>query len=215
MIFEDFNAYRAATFAPRVAIIGAGVAGITIAHILDRKGIPAVVFEAGGEEFTDESQDFYRGKTVGDDYFELDATRLRYLGGSSNHWAGWCRVLDAWDFEKRDHVPDSGWPITRADIEPHLDEVHRILDLPAFRPDRPLTDNMRWMNLIKNEPVLFGEKYRSALADSATRFDASGGCSQSIWTRALHCSLEPSESDTHSVISGAVHAISAIIFLTP
>ena len=168
MIFEDFNAYRAATFTPRVAIIGAGVAGITIAHILDRKGIPAMVFEAGGEEFTDESQDFYRGKTVGDDYFELDATRLRYLGGSSNHWAGWCRVLDAWDFEKRDHVPDSGWPITRADIEPHLDEVHRILDLPAFRPDRPLTDNMRWMNLIKNEPVLFGEKYRSALADSRT-----------------------------------------------
>ena len=29
-------------------------------------------------------------------------TRLRYLGGSSNHWAGWCRKLEAHDFRPPD-----------------------------------------------------------------------------------------------------------------
>jgi choline dehydrogenase-like flavoprotein len=68
--------------------IGSGPAGITIARKLSAAGIPVVIFEAGGADFTEESQAFYSGKTVGDYYFDLDITRLRYFGGSSNHWAG-------------------------------------------------------------------------------------------------------------------------------
>ena len=120
MIFDGIEAFRASGFAPRIGIIGAGPAGISIAHKLGKADIPTVIFEAGGNDYSDESQDFYKGKVIGDSYFDLDVTRLRFLGGSSNHWAGWCRVLEAHDFLPKPYVPHTGWPITRAAIEPFL-----------------------------------------------------------------------------------------------
>ena len=54
--------------------------------------------EGGGLELTEESQDVYQGEVVGLEYFPLDDARLRYFGGTSNHWGGRCRALDAVDF---------------------------------------------------------------------------------------------------------------------
>ena len=167
MIFENVTAFRNAGFKPKVCIIGSGPAGITIARKLGSAGIPVVVLEAGGGDWSEESQDFYRGKTIGDPYFDLDITRLRYLGGCSNHWAGWCRVLDAHDFAAKPWVPDTGWPIGRGDIDPYLDEVHDILDLVQFRPDVPISDDIRWVQLIKSPAVRFGEKFHDELEKSS------------------------------------------------
>jgi choline dehydrogenase-like flavoprotein len=167
VIFENVAQFRASGFRPQVCITGAGPAGVTIARELAAAGIPAVIFEAGGLELSEESQEFYKGASKGDPYFDLDATRLRYFGGSSNHWAGWCRALDALDFEAKRHVPDSGWPITRADIEPHLGKTHDILELVPFKEDRPISDDIRWVQLIKSPAVRFGEKFR-------TEFEKSG-----------------------------------------
>ena len=72
---------------------------------------------------SDESQSLYRGTNVGYDYFDLDVARLRFLGGTSNHWAGWCRPLDAYDFETHDHIERSGRPIDISDLEPYLPEA--------------------------------------------------------------------------------------------
>ena len=49
-------------------------------------------------ELSEESQEIYEGPILGRDYFDLDIARLRYLGGTSNHWGGWCRPLDASGF---------------------------------------------------------------------------------------------------------------------
>ena len=85
------------------------------------------------------------------------------MGGSSNHWAGWCRVLDKQDLEPKAWVSDTGWPIRRTDIEPYLPEVRDILDLPAFRPDIPISDDIRWVQLIKSPAVRFAEKFGDEL----------------------------------------------------
>ena len=37
--------------------------------------------------------------------------RIRSLGGTTGHWNGWCRPLMPQDFERRDYIPDSGWPL--------------------------------------------------------------------------------------------------------
>ena len=89
MIFSTYAAYKDSGFAPRVTVIGSGPAGVTIARTLAKMGVPVALFEAGGEDITAESQEIYEGETIGDPYFTLDTTRLRYFGGSSNHWAGW------------------------------------------------------------------------------------------------------------------------------
>lgn len=137
---------------------------MSIARILARANIPVAILEAGSEEVTEESQDFYKGQTIGDYYFDLDVTRIRLFGGCSNHWAGWCRLLDAHDFEKRDWIPNSGWPIARADLEPYLEAVRDELDLIPFEPDLPITDDVRWVQLIKSPAVRFATKYRGEIA---------------------------------------------------
>jgi choline dehydrogenase-like flavoprotein len=166
MIFQDLSSYRQSGFQPQVCIVGSGPAGVTVALKLAAKGIPSLILEAGGEEFSEESQDFYKGEVVGDPYFALDATRLRYLGGASNHWAGWCQVLSAHDFLPRSWVPHSGWPIRRSDIEPFLPETMEMLGIGAFQPEKPFTDRFSWFNVVKTEAVLFGQKYREVFDKS-------------------------------------------------
>ena len=60
-------------------IIGAGAAGNTIAKKLMDYGNKIALVEGGGEDYSDESQDCYKGKVLGDPYFDLDLSRLRFL----------------------------------------------------------------------------------------------------------------------------------------
>jgi choline dehydrogenase-like flavoprotein len=99
-----------------VAIFGAGPAGITLALTLSKAGIRVGLFEAGEEAPPLPTSDHpYKAENKGRPY-DLANSRLRYLGGTSNHWGGWCRPLDCYDFEAHPSVPLSGWPISRADL---------------------------------------------------------------------------------------------------
>jgi choline dehydrogenase-like flavoprotein len=121
-----------ATIRCDVCIIGAGAAGITIAAELAGSGLDVVMLEGGGRVRETESQDFYRGSLSGSPQFPLELSRLRFLGGTTNHWAGMCRPFDALDFAQRDWVPESGWPLRRADLEPYYERAHPICDLGPY-----------------------------------------------------------------------------------
>jgi choline dehydrogenase-like flavoprotein len=120
-----------------VCIAGTGPAGITLARRLAAKGASVALLEAGGLDIDARSQDLYSGTIVGRDYFPLDVARLRYYGGTSNHWGGWSRWLDGHDFHANPLNPQSGWPIRKADLDPYADETAAILDLNT-PPDKPL-----------------------------------------------------------------------------
>ena len=85
---------------PDLAIIGGGPAGISLALALAHTPLKIMLFESGGMDFDVKTQSLYAGKVSGISYLPLDASRMRYLGGSSNHWGGWCRPLDPIDFER-------------------------------------------------------------------------------------------------------------------
>ena len=164
MIFESPKQYVESGFTPEIIIIGSGPAGITVARQLAKAGIPCALLDAGEEEFSDTSQEVYKGEVIGDHYYKLDEARLRQLGGTSGHWAGWCRLLDAHDFQKRDWIPNSGWPVGLDAIEPYIPATLDTLGLQKFRNDQPVTEAMNWIDLIRSDPVRFGEKYRDELA---------------------------------------------------
>lgn len=166
MIFRSIEEYDNSGFSPKVAIIGTGPAGMTVARRLAKAKIPCVLLDAGDEDYSDRSQKVYDGKVIGDPYFDLDIARLRYLGGTSNHWAGWCRTLDAHDFEQREWIPNSGWPIKRDAIEPFLDSAREILGLRNVDDDVKMSNDINWIDLIRSDPVRFGEKYKQELVDS-------------------------------------------------
>ncbi len=112
-----------------VCIIGAGAAGITLARALGERDVRVCLLESGGLEPDAESLSLNRGESVGLDYFPLSQARLRFLGGTTNHWAGWCRPLDALDFEVRDWIPHSGWPLRKSDLVPFYERAQPICQL--------------------------------------------------------------------------------------
>lgn len=121
---------------PDLAIIGGGPAGIALALALAGAPFKVLLLESGGMEFDAATQALYGGSTSGAPYLTLDGSRLRFLGGSSNHWGGWCRPLDASDFEKRDWLPYSGWPFGLAELAPHLPRAQSLLEGGAYLYDR-------------------------------------------------------------------------------
>jgi choline dehydrogenase-like flavoprotein len=72
-------------------IIGAGPAGITVALELEKYKKTVLLLEGGGLEYSEESQSLYNGQTIGNKNFNIKLSRVRYFGGSSNHWGGMCR----------------------------------------------------------------------------------------------------------------------------
>lgn len=121
------------SFDTDLCIIGAGAAGITVAMELCDSKIKVLLLESGGLESESETQSLYQGESTGRPYYPLEAARLRYFGGTTNHWSGWCAPLDPLDFVQRDWIPHSGWPIDYQDLEPWYWRAHQICQLGPFQ----------------------------------------------------------------------------------
>ena len=152
-------------------VIGSGPAGITLARRLAAQGFSVALMEAGGLELTAESQEIYAGEVTGLDYYPLDVARLRYFGGTSNHWGGWCHPLDAWDFTPHPWARFSGWPIAKSDLDPYQGEADAILDLPpASWDDLPIPEagkkDFRHVLFRFSPPTRFAEKFRPEIEAS-------------------------------------------------
>ena len=101
-----------------LCILGGGVAGIVIANELKDTFGDIVILESGGEEYTPEAQELNAPASVPELHPDPSYARLRFLGGSSNHWENNTSPFSPIDFEKRDWIPDSGWPIEYSDVQP-------------------------------------------------------------------------------------------------
>ena len=164
-------------------ILGAGPAGITLALETARRQPDwrILLAEAGGlEPPTPAQRDAYEGESTGAPY-SLLATRLRYFGGTSGHWGGWCRPLDRIDFEARPNARTAGWPINYDALAPHYAAAGKQVELStddfetapirAQYPER-LID---WgdAGLFRNQlfrfspPTRFGKRYREAVSASS------------------------------------------------
>lgn len=122
-----------------LCIIGAGAAGIAIAREWAGSDHSVVLLESGGFEPDATVQALTRGEASGNVLANpetyLSRSRLRYFGGSTNHWGGSCRPLDELDFETRPWVADSGWPFERSTLDPYYERARRLVEVAAFDYD--------------------------------------------------------------------------------
>lgn len=162
-----------------ICIIGAGTAGISIA--LDWIGTPnkVILLEGGGFQYDDQVQDLYDGETTGQRYYPLRSTRLHYFGGTTGHWGGMCSPFDNIDFKKRDWVPESGWPISRKDLDPFYARAHEKLQLGPYNYDFhywkkelpnlnpfPLDEKVIWNKMWQYSLAQFGSLYANTITNA-------------------------------------------------
>jgi choline dehydrogenase-like flavoprotein len=159
-----------------LCIIGAGAAGITLAREFVGTSLQVCLLESGGLEPDPATQDLYAGESTNPLFFPLDVTRLRYFGGTTNHWNGFVRPLEPLDFKKRAHIPYSGWPFGLDEFEPYYRRAQVLCESGPFSyaaqdwstdEHKPFAfDPSRFFTAVfqNGPPTRFGQRYREDLA---------------------------------------------------
>ena len=162
-----------------VAIIGAGAAGITLARqFYAHPNISVALLESGSFFPEGPTTELYQGRATGTVLDEpngyLTETRLRFFGGSTMHWSGWCHPLEEIDLEKRSWVPHSGWSIPHQELRKYFHTASSILEIKDFDEpelhsdhEHPLllesSNRVRSSLLYKSPPTRFGIVYKKKM----------------------------------------------------
>ena len=179
MIIDSYELPDGEVLQADVCIVGAGAAGITMALEFLRSGIDVLLLESGGYGEEAATQALYEG-SVADARLHSppDRYRQRRFGGTTTIWGGRCMPFDAIDFEPREYVPHSGWPITLRDLAPYYVRANRICEAGEFaysveeafhRPVRALIDGYESDQFSTNTlerfscPTDFGARYAHRL----------------------------------------------------
>ena len=135
MIIDARSITDNTTIETDICIVGAGVAGITLAREFIGFGARVCLLESGGFEPDKVTQSLAWGENVGFPYYSLDVSQARFFGGTSNCWhvgigesqlGARLHALDAIDFEERDWIPYSGWPFAKDHLDPFYERAHFI-----------------------------------------------------------------------------------------
>ena len=127
-----------------ICIVGAGVAGISMAREFTTAGFKTAVIESGGLTPDKITQSLYWGENIGIPYYPLDTARARFFGGTSHYWhiklpgTGMgvrLRPMDAIDFETRDWVPYSGWPYDKSVLNFYYERAQEVCQIGPFNYD--------------------------------------------------------------------------------
>jgi choline dehydrogenase-like flavoprotein len=121
-----------------ICIVGAGAAGIAMALDLIDSPVSVLLLESGGFEPDAATQDLYAG-SVADARMHSppDRYRQRRFGGSTTIWGGRCMPFDAIDFETRDFIAHSGWPIGLDAVLPYYPRANRVCEAGEFAYQAP------------------------------------------------------------------------------
>lgn len=165
-----------------VLIIGSGAGGITCACELAGSGKQVILLESGGSALDADTQRLAEGEVAdSSSHGPLHQYRKRMFGGTTTVWGGRCAPFDGIDFEKRDYVPNSGWPFGPADMEPYYRRAHAYTHtgdydyscasslpdgekptIPGLRDDVWLQDRLWRFSLPTNFAAEFGAKLEGA-----------------------------------------------------
>jgi choline dehydrogenase-like flavoprotein len=110
----------------QICIIGAGIAGLTLAHKLTQLGVDTILLEAGGRtpDATLPDDILQRGQP----HLGTSEDRVRALGGTSLTWGGQLLPLP----------PDtSTWPVAPADLAPFNAAAEHLLGVDDLPYDAP------------------------------------------------------------------------------
>lgn len=182
------------TIATELAIVGAGPVGLAIADRCARAGMEVLLIESGLEQEDAAHEELNRTNRVGlydqaaraafhgsqaplwDGESQQYGVRCRGLGGSTQAWAGKSAAFDAIDFERRDWIAGSGWPIGPSELARYIDEAGGMLGLCPEEPDAAHTSaglrSFYWQfarsRVDRLDIMRFGRDFAAGLNDRVT-----------------------------------------------
>ena len=185
MTLSAFDLVGDETLEARVCIIGSGAAGITLASELDGCGSKILLLEAGGLKPDRTLDDYYRGTATSPHPAPTEFRRVMF-GGTTGIWGGRCVAFDPIDFRARDHVLNSGWPISYEQVAQYYPAAMRYCDAGNFdfsvggslRAHVPAIEGFDGIGADGEQVVLvdrieryslptnFGRRYRKKIRDS-------------------------------------------------
>jgi choline dehydrogenase-like flavoprotein len=163
-----------------VCIVGSGAAGITLACEFDRCNFKVLLLEAGDRSAAVQTPDFYAGKATAPHPPANEFRRVGF-GGTTSIWGGRCVPFDPIDFERREYLANSGWPISYQEVAKHYPRALQYCDAGEFEftasasikdaaaTISDLTENrVIDGDLIERYslPTDFGKRYRRKLSES-------------------------------------------------
>jgi choline dehydrogenase-like flavoprotein len=139
-MIEDLRTFPdRTTLDAEICIVGAGAAGITLALQFLKSHRRVLLLESGGLKPDSGIQSLYEGD-VADPALHSPPNRYRQrrFGGSTTIWGGRCMPLDPIDFEHRDWIPHSGWPISWEDLAAYYPRANDLCEAGEFEYDARL-----------------------------------------------------------------------------
>lgn len=179
-MIQDFNEYSdGASLTADICIIGAGAAGIAVAREFAGTRHQVLLLEGGGFDPEAATQKLYDSEVVGLPHTGIHDGRARIFGGTTTLWGGQALRFDEFDLRERSWVPYSGWPVSRAELDPYYERAERVLQIgprisyselcasfgvapPAFDPSRLYMECSRW-----SPKPNFGTAYRAELKNAS------------------------------------------------
>ena len=182
MLLDAHELPNGSVLSSDVCVVGAGAAGITIALELATAGMDVLLLEAGGITAEKATQELYAG-SVADERLHSPPIRYRQriFGGTTTIWGGRCMPFDPIDFDRRDYVPSSGWPIEYESLLPFYRRANRLCEAGDFsykadeafkQPLAPMIRGFESRNFGVDAlerfscPTNFGLRYRHKLSTS-------------------------------------------------
>ncbi len=126
-----------------LCIVGSGAAGLAIASEMSGTPLKVIVVESGGLQLEPPTQALYDVDTSGLPHPGSTEGRFRVCGGSTTKWGGQSLPLMPHDFEKREWVPHSGWPISFEELTPYYARACRFLLVDGMNFDTDLFAHLR------------------------------------------------------------------------
>lgn len=128
--FEDSG--TPSGFDADIVIVGAGAAGLALAYEFRHHKARLVILESGGWDDELSTQSLYDTIDTGLSFKSAQTGRFRILGGSTTRWGGQSLPLMPIDFDKREWVPNSGWPLSYDDVGPYYHRANQFLDVDVL-----------------------------------------------------------------------------------
>lgn len=126
-----------------ICVIGAGAAGISLTQALIGSSLDVCLLETGGLTAEPAASALTRTARVLGDY-GTSGCRLRFFGGSTNHWGGNNMPMAPLDFAVRPWIDNSGWPISFSSLEPWYVQANEVLNAGVYAYKREEMQGDDW-----------------------------------------------------------------------